>query len=213
MHGLLALLFPLVWMGFAAKVQYRNLRRADLIAAGELCQRGLAAEAGIGAQLTQRFERLVSQGLKHAMVVAVDPSSDAVVGFLEVGTLPSPILMTVSWQGADLEGFPEVPYLANVVVDERFRRQGKFFTAVSPLTDVRCLQVLATVWSPSVARSHRSGGTPRCSSQWRTTTRWRSNSIGGRAFDRSLTRPSSPTDELKRRPDASSAKVLTRKLE
>ena len=108
----------------SGKIQFRNLRRADLPAAGELCQRGLAAEADIGVQLADRFERLVAQGMKHAMVVAVEPGSEAVVGFLEVGTLPSPVPMTVAWRGADVQSFPEVPYLANVVVDEGFRRQG-----------------------------------------------------------------------------------------
>ena len=125
-HLLLPLLLVVLGHGIAStsKVLFRNLRRADLAATGELCRRGLAAEAGIGVELEDRFERLVSQGLKHAMVVAVDPQSDAVVGFLEVGTLPSPVPTPVIWNGVKAEGFPEVPYLANVVVDERFRRQG-----------------------------------------------------------------------------------------
>lgn len=114
----------LLW-AVSAKIQYRNLRQADLAAASALCQRGLSLEAGFGLELEERFERLVLQRSRHAMVVAVDGDCEEVIGFLEIGSLPSPVPRTVTWKGASMEGHPEVPFLANVVVDEPYRRQGK----------------------------------------------------------------------------------------
>jgi ribosomal protein S18 acetylase RimI-like enzyme len=58
------------------------------------------------------------------MVVATDSESKEVLGFLEVGTLPSPVAETVEWEGATTQVRPEVPYLGNVAVSRECRRQG-----------------------------------------------------------------------------------------
>ena len=48
-------------------------------------------------QFNERYTRFVAAGYKHAMIVACEPSEDqsasitSVIGFIEVGQLPSPI--------------------------------------------------------------------------------------------------------------------------
>ena len=59
------------------------------------------------------------RGYKHAMVLAQADAS--VVGFMEVGMLPSPLPRTEA--GAD-ETFPDVPYIGNLCVDPGYRRRG-----------------------------------------------------------------------------------------
>ena len=85
------------------KLEYRNAKAADLEAISSLCSeafdgpfqwhQAIAKQRSINeykAQLSDRLTNMVNRDAKHAMVVAVD-GSDGVVGFLEVGMLPSPL--------------------------------------------------------------------------------------------------------------------------
>jgi ribosomal protein S18 acetylase RimI-like enzyme len=112
------------WVSGALKILYRNLQRPDLTAAGDLSARCFDFNtASFTSELEQRFDQLVIGGFKHAMVVAVDETSQAIVGFVEVGTLPSPVPVRKEWQGNIIEEYPESPYMGNVCVDPDFRRQ------------------------------------------------------------------------------------------
>ena len=67
------------------------------------------------------------QGNPHVMIVAVDNENegiDKVCGFLEVGFLPSPIPVSVTWAGATVQQVTDVPYLGNVLVHKEYRRRG-----------------------------------------------------------------------------------------
>lgn len=76
-------------------------------------------------QFNERYTRFVAAGYKHAMIVACEPSENegsgvttSVIGFIEVGQLPSPIN---SADGLERE---DKPYFGNVAVSPSVRRQG-----------------------------------------------------------------------------------------
>mmetsp|Transcript_26737 Transcript_26737/g.39546 ORF Transcript_26737/g.39546 Transcript_26737/m.39546 type:complete len:220 (-) Transcript_26737:447-1106(-) len=70
-------------------------------------------------QLRKRMKELVqSPGVHHALVVACTNDTNQIAGFMELGTMPSP-LATCN----ETKGRPERPYLANLAVDKDFRRQ------------------------------------------------------------------------------------------
>eukprot|EP01041_Mallomonas_annulata_P008735 gene8735-18054_t len=103
----------------AGNVLYRNVKETDLKNVSILCANVFASASDTDTNLisyedqyVDRFKNRVDQGLKHSMVLAsVD---DIVVGFVEVGMLPSP-LRSVSG---------DVPYLGNLAVEPSFRRLG-----------------------------------------------------------------------------------------
>ena len=59
---------------------------------------------------------------QHAMIVAIS-EDDKIAGFMELGTLPSPVPVVITWNGVETQKRPEMPYLANLAVDKDFRRQ------------------------------------------------------------------------------------------
>lgn len=91
----------------AMKLEYRNAKISDIGSISELCSESfdgpfqwhqqiqrLQSIDSFKVQLTDRLNNLVSKGVKHCMIVAVDgekPEKSSIVGFLEVGLLPSPI--------------------------------------------------------------------------------------------------------------------------
>ena len=84
------------------------------------------AERGYYDQLNERY-RLVTDGYKHAMIVACEKTEqeeEVIRGFIEIGTLPSPVLETQEILGTTQQVRPERPYFGNVVVDAAVRRQG-----------------------------------------------------------------------------------------
>lgn len=90
------------------KIEYRNAKITDISSISELCSatfdgpfqwhqqiQRLQSVENFKLQLTDRLNNLVSKGIKHCMIVAVDtekPAKSSVVGFLEIGLLPSPTL-------------------------------------------------------------------------------------------------------------------------
>ena len=94
------------------KVEYRNAKITDISSISELCSASfdgpfqwhqqiqrLQSVENFKLQLTDRLNNLVSKGIKHCMIVAVDtekPAKSSVVGFLEIGLLPSPTLANES---------------------------------------------------------------------------------------------------------------------
>jgi hypothetical protein len=89
------------------KLEYRNAKISDVGSISELCSESfdgpfqwhqqiqrLQSIDSFRVQLTDRLNNLVFKGVKHCMIVAVDgekPEKSSIVGFLEVGLLPSPI--------------------------------------------------------------------------------------------------------------------------
>jgi hypothetical protein len=89
------------------KLEYRNAKISDIGSISELCSESfdgpfqwhqqiqrLQSIESFKVQLTDRLKNLVSKGVKHCMIVAVDgekPEKSSIVGFLEVGLLPSPL--------------------------------------------------------------------------------------------------------------------------
>lgn len=94
------------------KIEYRNAKITDISSISELCSASfdgpfqwhqqiqrLQSVENFKLQLTDRLNNLVSKGIKHCMIVAVDtekPAKSSVVGFLEIGLLPSPTLANES---------------------------------------------------------------------------------------------------------------------
>lgn len=131
------------------KLEFRNAKAEDISAIASLCSETFEGPfawyqslqkansiKGYTQQLNERYERLVLGGIKHSMCVAIEvpdaaeatssPSSSSplLVGFLEMGMLPSPIAEEVEWQGAMVKSNIEKPYLGNVAVAESARRRG-----------------------------------------------------------------------------------------
>ena len=63
-------------------------------------------------QLEKRMKSLVEAGAQHALIVATD-ENEKIAGFMELGTMPSPVPITVVWEGIETPTRPERPYLAN----------------------------------------------------------------------------------------------------
>lgn len=133
------------------KLEFRNARKDDIPSIARLCAVAFGASTvtwipfvaskadeerkQLEKQLYDRYDGFILQGKKHAMVVAIDVagvskanenlSSKSIVGFIEVGTLPSPVpLPTNDANGNPIQSILEVPYLGNVAVDRDFRRKG-----------------------------------------------------------------------------------------
>jgi ribosomal protein S18 acetylase RimI-like enzyme len=115
-------------------VRFRNAKQDDLRSIAELCVDVFEGPHEWYGQLKKQFQILNFKQLledrflnyiqagKHSMIVAcddVDESSsqkpNKVVGFLEIGILPSPIL--------DQSAQKEVLYIGNVAVDQAYRRK------------------------------------------------------------------------------------------
>ena len=82
----------------------------------------------IEEKLKQRMVEMKSSSFPHAFLVATPTSpsenlSSSVVAFLELGTMPSPIAMEKEWNGVKVTTRPELPFVANVVVNKSTRRQ------------------------------------------------------------------------------------------
>ena len=90
------------------KLEYRNAKVSDINSISELCSetfdgpfqwhqqiQKLQSIENFKVQLRDRLNNLVAKGIKHGMIVAVDselPEKNNVVGFVEIGLLPSPNL-------------------------------------------------------------------------------------------------------------------------
>ena len=68
------------------------------------------------------MKSLVEAGAQHALIVATD-ENEKIAGFMELGTMPSPVPITVVWEGIETSTRPERPYLANLAVGSEYRRQ------------------------------------------------------------------------------------------
>ena len=77
-------------------------------------------------QFNDRY-RLVTEGYKHTMIVVcekMNENEEVIRRFMEVCTLPSPILETQEIHGNVQQVRPGRPYFGNIVVDAAVRRQG-----------------------------------------------------------------------------------------
>jgi len=120
------------------KTTYRNVRESDIGGIAELVSETFdgpfnalqamqksASYKNFLDQFQARYDNFVKSGKKkHAMLVAVDESTQDLKGFLELGTLPSPIPVDVSWKGITMQITTDIPYLGNVAVSSACRRQG-----------------------------------------------------------------------------------------
>jgi len=145
---------PTLQSALSMNLVYRNVKTADMDAVASLCSeafdgpfawhQALAKQQSVKeykAQLSDRLTNMVQRDAKHAMVVALDGSE--VVGFLEVGMLPSPLANDDDdaidiaaadatpprsvWEEVAEESRvsrAEVPFLGNVAVAPSHRRQG-----------------------------------------------------------------------------------------
>lgn len=147
MHLLLSItIFSLLLLGvpvvFGSKIptksniKFRNVRDTDIAPLAVLCADTFEGPFGMldffqknkyesefAQQISDRYRRLVLNGMKHAMLLA-ETENEGIVGFLEIGMLPSPIPVKKQWEGQEIEERPEVPYLGNVAVSSTCRRQG-----------------------------------------------------------------------------------------
>lgn len=124
------------------RYEFRNMQLTDIDNAAELCCEvfdgpfntwieKLSKSQKVGGhkqQLTRRFQDNVLAGnnKNHAMIIVVDNNTNKkdIVGFLEVGLLPSPVPLNTTWNDVTVESIVDVPYLGNVIVREDSRRQG-----------------------------------------------------------------------------------------
>lgn len=119
---------------------FRNVQPEDLRTIAGLCVdvfegpfqwfESLKRQAGIetlSSELHDRYFRFMKGNKKHSMVVAVEKdgkNNNEIAAFLEVGTLPSPIMVNSTWEGQSVETRPEVLFLGNVAVSDKYRRKG-----------------------------------------------------------------------------------------
>jgi ribosomal protein S18 acetylase RimI-like enzyme len=132
------------------EISYRNLEERDIASVAELCS--AVFDGGEGWRragehynklesveenreaLTQKYHELVvkdsimshKEGNPHVMIVAVaNDENESICGFLEVGFLPCPIPVAVTWAGGDTSNeVIDVPYLGSVLVHKEYRRRG-----------------------------------------------------------------------------------------
>lgn len=125
------------------QISYRNAKSDDLNKIAELCvdefdgpfpwykkMERLSKVNDLSQQLKLRYNTLILQERKHAMIIAVESANlsqdqPRIVGFVEVGMLPSPFFSSVELQdGIITRRREESLYLGNVVVNQEYRRQG-----------------------------------------------------------------------------------------
>ncbi len=125
------------------QISYRNAQPDDLNKIAELCvdefdgpfpwykkMEKFSKVKDLSQQLKLRYNTLILQERKHAMISAVESvnlsqNQQKIVGFVEVGMLPSPFLSSVELQdGTITRRREESLYLGNVVVNREYRRQG-----------------------------------------------------------------------------------------
>lgn len=136
-------------------VLFRNVKQDDLKSIAKLCYdcfdnplpwyQFLATDSNINKhyeQLLSRFQT-IEKGYQHAMIVCIEDND--IIGFVEVGLLPSPIKkesliiddstsdiqesmnVTESIKAAmtqEIQFIKEVPYLGNVAVSPLYRKKG-----------------------------------------------------------------------------------------
>jgi ribosomal protein S18 acetylase RimI-like enzyme len=68
------------------------------------------------------MKSLLQAVAQNALIVAAD-ENEKIAGFMELGTMPSPIPVVTTWEGIETNIRPEMPYLANLAVDKEYRRQ------------------------------------------------------------------------------------------
>jgi ribosomal protein S18 acetylase RimI-like enzyme len=124
----------------AIQITYRTARSSDISGIARLLTETFEddipswnilqwkmAENRYQQQLEKRMKGLVQAGAQHALIVAVavaaDENNEAIAGFMELGTMPSPIPVVAIWEGIETSSRPEMPYLANLAVDKEYRRQ------------------------------------------------------------------------------------------
>ena len=128
----------LIQINVNSKLVFRNIKKSDINNVANLCAECFNGPFGIldvfkknqainlfETQLSDRFQGLVESGAKHLMILGEDAeNNNKVIGFMELGTMPSPISTKQEWEGEEIEIRPEIPFLGNVVVDENQRRKG-----------------------------------------------------------------------------------------
>lgn len=96
----------------------------------------------IEQMLQQRMKDVKTESsLPHAFLIATtappasEPSTSTneaadahIAAFLELGTMPSPLAMERIWKGVPISTRPELPFVANLVVDPSTRRQKVGYT-------------------------------------------------------------------------------------
>eukprot|EP01031_Cornospumella_fuschlensis_P024216 gene24217-29285_t len=89
-----------------------------------MAPRRYLAQINLQSELQDRFVRYIGSGRQHAMLVAVNRTSQNIVGFAEVGMLPSPEQIKRTNETSQLSRRPDVPYLGNLAVCQSSRRLG-----------------------------------------------------------------------------------------
>jgi ribosomal protein S18 acetylase RimI-like enzyme len=127
-----------------AKLSYRLAKHADLPAIARLLQSTFDKNDDINTEdatviqkkLEDRMITMKSSDMPHAFLVGCQ-DDDEIAAFLELGTMPSPVALqrkAKEWNGVKIESNrqsaiqPELPFVANLVVDESMRRQRVGFT-------------------------------------------------------------------------------------
>jgi ribosomal protein S18 acetylase RimI-like enzyme len=110
---------------------------------------------GIQEKLQQRMKDMKSSSIPHAFLIATTTSTEKsagfidlnataqpidggdlssfstrIAGFMELGTMPSPISIEKEWNGVSVAVRTDLPYVANLVVDESMRRKKVGFTLI-----------------------------------------------------------------------------------
>jgi predicted N-acetyltransferase YhbS len=127
----------------STEINYRKATTADLPAIAKLLNEAFDDDWGdckeIERKLGERMtENVVSvSSYRHVFLVAsssvvttAENSHGAVVAFLELGTMPSPIPIVKEWNGIKIDTRPELPFVANLVVDKSSRRRKVGYTMV-----------------------------------------------------------------------------------
>jgi predicted N-acetyltransferase YhbS len=124
------------------KLSYRTAKPSDIQEIARLLNDDDDDDADVVGtmedQLNRRMNDMLTQkdAQPHAFLVATtseDPtpsSSSTVVGFIELGTMPSPIMMEKEWNEVTISTRPELPFVANLVVAKSIRRQKVGYTLI-----------------------------------------------------------------------------------
>jgi ribosomal protein S18 acetylase RimI-like enzyme len=130
----LLVLLVILARSLCLQLQYRPARTSDLPGIAKLLTATFEqvpewnfiqwkmAESGYQQQLGKRMSSLVQAGAKHTLIVVATETGE-IAGFMELGTMPSPIPVKTMWEGVETDSRPEMPYLANVAVGQSYQRQ------------------------------------------------------------------------------------------
>jgi ribosomal protein S18 acetylase RimI-like enzyme len=103
---------------------------------------------------TSSYPHVFLEATSSSMTTVVNPQG-AVVAFLELGTMPSPIPIEKEWNGVKIFTRPELPYLSNLVVDGSIRRRKVGYTMLQ-----LALKIAKKWYGPSQGKENNSNGSP-----------------------------------------------------